>query len=126
MVDVPAPRHLCAGHVLVADAADIIVLLQLVASRILQAVDLRHCRPSLAERAPAVLGLTPDVEVGVDEHHAGSDGSPTLKYQDPTAVEEEEDSKEELDRVTESPEKLRNFHWFVLENIEFLHDNYLI
>ena len=99
MVDVPAPRHLRAGHVLVADAADIIVLLQLVACRILQAVDLRHCRPSLAERAPAVLGLTPDVEVGVDEHHDGSDGAATFKEQNPAAVEKEEDRKTEFDRV---------------------------
>ena len=102
MVDVPAPRHLRAGHVLVADAADIIVLLQLIACRILQAVDLRHCRPSLAERAPAVLGLTPDVEVGVDEHHDGSDGASALKEENPASVEEEEDGKAKLDSVAKS------------------------
>ena len=104
MVDVPASCHLRAGHVLVANAADIIVLLQLVACRILQAVDLRHCRPSLAERAPAVLGLTPDVEVGVDEHHAGSDGAAALKKQDPASVEEKEDSEAELDSVPRAPD----------------------
>ena len=48
--------------------------------------------------------LTPDVEVGVYEHHAGSDSSSALEYQDPATVEEEEDSKEELDSVTEPPE----------------------
>ena len=102
MVDVPASCHLRAGHVLVADAADIIVLLQLVACRILQAVDLRHCRPSLAERAPPVFCLAPDVEVGVDEHHDGPDGAATLEEQDPATVEEEEDGKAELDGVAKS------------------------
>ena len=126
MEHVSALGHLGHRHLLVADGADVVVSLDLLRTGVLQAVDFPHGRPPLHKCRPAVLCLAPDVEVGVDEHHAGSDGSPTLKYQDPTAVEEEEDSKEELDRVTESPEKLRNFHWFVLENIEFLHDNYLI
>ena len=104
MVDVSAPCDLGAGHVLVTDAADIVVLLQLLLGRVLQAVDLRHRRPPLAERAPAVLRLAPDVEVGVDQHHAGPDGAPALEYQDPATVEEEEDSEEELDSVAKPPE----------------------
>ena len=122
----PALSHLRHRHLLIADGAHVVVSLDLLLTSVLQAVDLPNGRPPLHKGRPAVLGLTPDVEVGVNEHHAGSDGSPALEYQDPTAVEEEEDSKEELDRVTDSPEKIRNFHWFVLENIEFLHDNYLI
>ena len=79
MVDMPAPGHLGTSHVLIAYTANIVVFLQLIPRRILQAVDLRHGRPALAERAPAVLGLAPDVEVGVDEHHDGPDGAPTLE-----------------------------------------------
>ena len=99
MVDVPASGHLGTCHVLVTDAADIVVLLQLLLGRVLQAVDLRHRRPPLAERAPAVLRLAPDVEVGVDQHHDGSDGAATFKEQNPAAVEKEEDRKTEFDRV---------------------------
>ena len=102
MVDMPAPSHLSTGHVLIADAADIVVFLQLLPRRVLQAVDLRHGRPALAERAPPVLRLAPDVEVGVDEHHDGPDGATTLKEQDPTTVEEEEDGKAELNSVAKS------------------------
>ena len=98
----PAPGHLGASHVLVTDAADIVVLLQLIPRRILQAVDLRHGRPALAEGAPAVLGLAPDVEVGVDEHHDGPDGAAALKEEDPTTVEEEEDGKAKFDSVAKS------------------------
>ena len=99
MVDMPAPSHFSTCHVLIAYAADIVVLLQLIPRRILQAVDLRHRRPPLAERAPAVLRLAPDVEVGVDQHHDGSDGAATFKEQNPAAVEKEEDRKTEFDRV---------------------------
>ena len=99
MVDVSAPCDLGAGHVLVADAAHVCVLQQLLARGVLQAVDLRHRRPPLAERAPAVLRLAPDVEVGVDQHHDGSDGAATFKEQNPAAVEKEEDRKTEFDRV---------------------------
>ena len=95
----PAPGHLGASHVLVTDAADIVVLLQLIPRRVLQAVDLCYGRPSLAERAPPVLGLTPDVEVGVDEHHDGSDGASAFKEENPASVEEEEDGKAKLDSV---------------------------
>ena len=75
MVDMPAPGHLGTGHVLVADAANVVVLFQLIARCVLQAVDLCHSRSTLAERAPPILGLAPDVEVGVDEHHDGPDGA---------------------------------------------------
>ena len=102
MVDMPAPCHLGTSHVLVTDAADIVVLLQLIPRRVLQAVDLCHGRPALAERAPPVFCLAPDVEVGVDEHHDGPDGAATLEEQDPAAVEEEEDGKAELDGVAKS------------------------
>ena len=98
----PAPSNLGTSHVLVADAAHIIVLLQLLPCRVLQAVDLCHRRPPFAERAPPVLGLTPDVEVGVDEHHDGPDGATTLKEQDPATVEEEEDGKAKFNSVAKS------------------------
>ena len=102
MIDMPAPGHLGASHVLVTDAADIVVLLQLIPRRVLQAVDLCHSRPSLAERAPPIFCLTPDVEVGVDEHHDSPDGATTLEEQDPATIEEEEDGKAELDGVAKS------------------------
>ena len=102
MVDMPAPGHLGTGHVLVADAANIVVLLQLIARRVLQAVDLCHSRSTLAERAPPILGLAPDVEVGVDEHHDGPDGAAAFKEEDPATVEEEEDGKAKFNSVAKS------------------------
>ena len=93
-------RH---AHLLIADGTDIIVLLDLLLGRVLQTVDLPHSGPPLDKGRPALLCLTPDVEVSMDEHHAGSDGSAALEYQDPTTIEEEEDSEEELDSVTEGP-----------------------
>ena len=80
------------------------MLLQLVASSVLQTVDLGHGGPPLAEGAPAALGLAPDVEVGVDEHHDGPDRAAALEDQDPAAVEEEEDCEAELDGVAERPD----------------------
>ena len=45
----------------------------------------------------------PDIAVGVYEHHDGADGAARLEEEDPAAIEEEEDSKEELDSITEPP-----------------------
>ena len=94
-------RH---AHLLVADGADVVVCVNLLLRGVPETVDLAHCCPSLYKSRPAVLCLTPDVEVSVDEHHAGADGSSALEYQDPPTVEEEEDSEEELDSVTKPPE----------------------
>ena len=95
--------HLGHHHLLVADCADVVVPLDLFLTGVGQAVDFPHRRSPLHESRPAVLRLAPDVEVGVDEHHARTDGSSTLKYQDPPTVEEEEDSKEKFDRVSDPP-----------------------
>ena len=102
----PALSHLRHRHLLIADGTDIIVLFYLLLGRVLQTVDFPHSRPPLDKGRPALLCLTPDVEISMDEHHAGSDGSTTLEYQDPAAIEEEEDSKEELNSVTDSPEMI--------------------
>jgi hypothetical protein len=48
-----------------------------------------------------LLGLAPNVEVGVYEHHDGTDGAARLEEQDPRAVEEEEHGEAELHAVPE-------------------------
>ena len=100
----PALSHLRHRHLLIADGTDIIVLFYLLLGRVLQTVDFPHSRPPLDKGRPALLCLTPDVEVGVDEHHAGSDSTTALEYQNPATVKEEKDSKEELDQVAKSPD----------------------
>ena len=64
-----------------------------------QTVDLGNGCPPLAEGGPTILGLAPDVEVGVDKHHDGTDGPSTLEQKNPATVEEEKHSKTELDSV---------------------------
>ena len=91
--------HLGHHHLLVADCADVVVPLDLLLTGVGQAVDFPHRRSPLHESRPAVLRLAPDVEVGVDQHHDGSDGAATFKEQYPAAVEKEEDRKTEFDRV---------------------------
>ena len=85
MIYAAVARQLGTGHVPVAGAALVAVLLQLLAHGILQAVDLGHIVAPLAEGAPPNPHLARYVEVGVGEHHNGS------------AVEEEDDGKAELD-----------------------------
>ena len=94
-------RH---AHFLITDGADVVVCVNLLLRGVPETVDLAHCCPSLYKSRPAVLCLTPDVEISVDEHHAGSDSTTALKYQNPASVKEEKDSKEELDQVAESPD----------------------
>ena len=94
-------RH---AHFLITDGADVVVCVNLLLRGVPETVDLAHCCPSLYKSRPAVLCLTPDVEVGVDEHHAGSDGAAALKKQDPASVEEKEDSEAELDSVPRAPD----------------------
>ena len=50
-------------------------------------------------KEPVQKGHSPDVAVGVNEHHDGADGAARLEEEDPAAVEEEEDSEAELHRV---------------------------
>ena len=99
---VSAPGDLCRCHVLITDGAHVVMLPDLLLGGVAQAVDLGHGASALVEGCPPVSRLTPDVEVGVDEHHDGPDGAATLEEQDPAAVEEEEDGKAELDGVAKS------------------------
>ena len=101
---VSAAGHLGRAHLLITDGAHVVVLFNLLLGRVKQTVDLGHGAPALVEGGPAVPGLAPDVEVGVDEHHAGSDGAAALKKQDPASVEEKEDSEAELDSVPRAPD----------------------
>merc|ERR1719430_1079140 len=102
VVNVPASGHLGTRHVLITNTADIVVFLQIVPCRVFEAVNFSHGRSSLAECTPTILCLAPDVEIGVDKHHDSSDSATTLKHQDPTTIEEEEDSKAELNGVPKS------------------------
>lgn len=96
---VSAAGHLGRAHLLITDGAHVVVLFNLLLGRVKQTVDLGHGAPALVEGGPAVPSLAPDVEVGVDQHHDGSDGAATFKEQNPAAVEKEEDRKTEFDRV---------------------------
>ena len=107
MEHVSALRDLGRAHLLIADGTNVIVSLYLLLGGVLQTVDLADGRPPLHEGGPSVPRLAPDVEVSVNQHHDGPDSAATLEYQDPAAIEEEEDSKEELNSVTDSPEMIK-------------------
>ena len=47
-------------------------------------------------------GLTPNVKICMNQHHTGSDCPTTLKQQNPATIEEEKDSKTELNNVSHS------------------------
>ena len=64
-------------------------------------INLVDSKPSTHELLPSLLGLHPDVEVGMDAHHEGTDGPTGLEQQDPGSVEEEEYTKDELDTGSE-------------------------
>lgn len=108
---VPASSDLGAGHLLVADGADVVKALEFLPGRLRQRVDLFDSRASLNKNAPAGSRLAPNVEICVDAHHDGSYGAARLKHQDPSAVEEEEYAKAELHlKHTIKIENL-NFKW---------------
>lgn len=68
----------------------------------------------LHEDAPASARLAPDVEVGVDAHHARSDRPSWLEYQDPRTVEEQEYSEAELHLKT------GQLNWIYSSRISFV------
>lgn len=99
--EVLATCYFRGPHLLVTNRTHIVQSLQLFLLRLRQALDFIDGSPPLHENHPAGPGLAPDVEVGVDAHHDGSDGTAALENQDPHAVEEQEDAEAELDGVAE-------------------------
>lgn len=68
------------GHVLVADSADVIVLLQLCVARCGEAFDLVYSVSPEQEALPAKLGSEPDVVVRVDQDDGAAHNTPLPEH----------------------------------------------
>ena len=88
-------------EVLVANGAYVAVSLQLLLGGFIQGSDARDGSSAVNEHPPAIFGLAPDVEVCMDAHHQGPDGTPRLKEHDPGPIAKQKDAKQELNGVAQ-------------------------
>lgn len=96
MEKVSASGDFSAGHLLVADGADVIESFEFLSRRFRQRVDLLNSSAPFDENTPAGTCLTPNVKISMDAHHDGSYGASRLKDQNPRTVEKEENTEAEL------------------------------
>jgi len=80
MEKVSASGDFGAGHLLVADGANIVQALEFLLGRLWERVDLFDCGAPLDENAPPGTRLTPNVKICVYTHHDGPYGAARLKH----------------------------------------------